>query len=1005
MAIFTVEKLTDSELEYPREFRVDPRWYAAQYPGARLAIENGLFEDAAEHYQREGARRGNQPSPFFAPRFVHLQLRQKGKSDQDDLREGLVENAAEHSMSPHWLFDEAFFLRQHPKVRDALDKRNLICSFLYFIRFCDQTEDRPGALFDPNFYLAQEGAIQSETPFSSYVTEQVASEIRTSHLFDPDFYRAANPDIGAQIGPGRPFNSSLHHFAEVGIFEGRACLPDFDRDYYLRAYPDIRDASENKRVSPVEHFLRHGMFEMRNPNKYFDTRFYLDRHPSVVDDIKQFGFAGPFEHFLAIGSKRGYRASPPLISMSIDEEAGKALFEKRAKVAAQNLFLGGRKLKFPRHDEVDISCIVPVFNKVDMTAHFLTQLRAVAADAEGPRIEVIVVDNGSTDRTVSIADWTENLVLVREDAPLGYTKACNLGARAARGKYLLFLNNDMEIAPDAITNAYETAQAEGVGVVGARIILTNGVLQEAGSIAWRDGSTLGYGRGESPTDGRFLFARDVDYCSGCFLMVERGLFEKLDGFSEDFSPGYYEETDLCARVWDEGRRVVYEPGAVVTHYEYASYSSGRPPTVSRAIMARHRERFVKRNPDFLARQAMPGPRNVAEASTRSGRPPHVLIFDDLLPDPRFGSGFVRSSTLVETFRRLGWRVTVWAADERSTRIEETLEEIGVSAIVATRAQRRLATFLATNGGDIDLMWVCRTHNFGTVRAETASWRQQNPDARMIGDTEAIAATREIEVEAVVGRSVDRDVEAMIRNELSAGEAMDALITVNALDHDAASAAVAKPVHVLGHTLPAAPTPRDFAARAGFLFCGAIHERESPNLDSLLWYAREVHPRIREAIPDATLAVVGYWRASVPPPKLLTETEGIELIGPVEDLRPHFDAARVFVAPTRFAGGVPHKVHQAMSLGLPSVVTPLLRAQLVEPGLSLADVPVLAPGELDGAAFAHCCVELYNDEEAWTALREDGLAFMRAHCSEERFAEALTDILEDLGFGKDRPNIA
>lgn len=997
MATFKLDGLTGGEAAFPAEFRVDEDWYARQYVGARLAIENGLYDDAADHFQQDGMRRAHDPCPFFSLRFVEQQLARAGKGGHDDVRHAFIRLAGELLLSPHWLFDELFFLRQFPEVRDALEKRNLICSFLHFIRTCDQTKVRPSALFDPSVYSAQDGAVPSSQPFTAFVREHARSEIRTSHLFDPEFYAAANPDVSSQIGPGKHFVSGLHHFAETGVFEGRVCIPDFDRDYYLRVYPDIRDASEAKRASPMEHFLRFGIFEMRNPNKYFDSQYYIERQPLVLDELKAMGLTGPFEHFLAVGSKRGYRASQPLISLAIEEEAGKALFEKRAKISAQNLFRSDRKLRFPVHKKIDISCIVPVYNKADMTAHFLTQLRGIAADSDGPCIEVIVVDNGSTDRTAQIDQWTENIVVVRESEPLGYTKACNLGAKVARGEQLLFLNNDMEIAPDAIANAFEVSRKPGVGAVGARIVLTNGVLQEAGSIAWRDGSTLGYGRGESPVDGRYLFRRDVDFCSGCFLMVRRDLFESLDGFSEEFSPGYYEETDLCARIWDRGERVVYEPGAVVTHYEYASYSSGRPPSVSRAIMARHRQYFVERNPRFLATRASPNLRNVIEASSRSGRPPHVLIYDDLLPDPKFGSGFVRSNTLVETFGKLGWRITYWATEERASDVEDQLEEMGVTTVVASRAKRRLSTYLATHGADIDVIWTCRTHNFAHVRGETMAWRQQNPRGRIVADTEAIAALRDLEVESIAGQADARGARQLVRNELSATEAMDAVVTVNEIDRNAARAAVYNPTYILGHTLPATPTPRTFDQREGFLFCGAIHEAESPNLDSLLWYVREVHPLIRDALPGATLSVVGYWRNTVRVPDALVSAEGVNMIGGVDDLGPYFDSARVFVAPTRFAGGVPHKVHQSLALGLPAVVTPLLRTQLVEPGQSIEDVPVLAPENLDAGAFAACCVELYNNEPRWTTLRARGVDHMSDHCSAERFSEALGTIVKDLGF--------
>ena len=75
-----------------------------------------------------------------------------------------------------------------------------------------------------------------------------------------------------------------------------------------------------------------------------------------------------------------------------------------------------------------------------------------------------------------------------------------------------------------------------------------------------------------------LFRRDVDFCSGVFLMTRTGLFKELGGFDEAFAPAYYEEVDYCMRLWEHGARVVYDPWIVVDHYEYGSAGSSRPIT-------------------------------------------------------------------------------------------------------------------------------------------------------------------------------------------------------------------------------------------------------------------------------------------------------------------------------------------------------------------------------------------------------------------------------------------
>ena len=136
----------------------------------------------------------------------------------------------------------------------------------------------------------------------------------------------------------------------------------------------------------------------------------------------------------------------------------------------------------------------------------------------------------------------------------------NQAAREAHGKYLLVLNNDAQLQPGALRSALTTiGSSPDIGAVGGRIILLDGTLQEAGSIIWRDGSCLGYGRGDDPFAPTYMFRRDVDYCSGAFLLTPRALWNQMGGFDEKYKPAYYEETDYCMRLWERGLRVVFDP--------------------------------------------------------------------------------------------------------------------------------------------------------------------------------------------------------------------------------------------------------------------------------------------------------------------------------------------------------------------------------------------------------------------------------------------------------------
>ncbi len=121
-----------------------------------------------------------------------------------------------------------------------------------------------------------------------------------------------------------------------------------------------------------------------------------------------------------------------------------------------------------------------------------------------------------------------------------------------------------------------------------------------------------------PTTPDVMFQRDVDYCSGAFLLTPSALFHELGGFDERFAPAYYEEADYCVRLWKRGYRVVYDPDAAIIHYEFGS--SAQSGDALRQQAANHAI-FVGQHRDWLARQFPASPLNLLAArAARSTSP-------------------------------------------------------------------------------------------------------------------------------------------------------------------------------------------------------------------------------------------------------------------------------------------------------------------------------------------------------------------------------------------------
>ncbi len=242
----------------------------------------------------------------------------------------------------------------------------------------------------------------------------------------------------------------------------------------------------------------------------------------------------------------------------------------------------------------------------------------------------------------------------------------------------------------------------------------------------------------------------------------------------------------------------------------------------------------------------------------------------------------------------------------------------------------------------------------------------------------------------------QEAEARIRAEIALVEAADLVITVSERERRVVNEFRPEvPVLVWGHSVATRePTP-GFDARRDILFVGNLGS--PPNMDAVLYLVQRVFPLVRERL-DCRLLLVGR----TPPVELrqaVAGQPGVELLTDVRDLAPVYDASRVFVAPTRFAAGIPLKVVEAMANGVPCVVSPLLADQLgLSPDPPAADPPAHPPAVsratarvataraataqlaaligADPAAFAERIVRLHEDRTLWEQVQAAAYALVR-----------------------------
>jgi GT2 family glycosyltransferase len=629
------------------------------------------------------------------------------------------------------------------------------------------------------------------------------------------------------------------------------------------------------------------------------------------------------------------------------------------------------------------SIIIPVFNKADLTFQCL---RSLLAEIDTTETEIIVVNNASVDETAEMLSYMGGLVSVIEN-PInrGFVEACNQGAAIARGKYLIFLNNDTVVLPGWLHNLVDTVEDDAqVGAVGSMLIFPDGRLQEAGGIVWNDGHAANYGWGESPENPRFNFAREVDYCSGASLLVRKDLFEQLGGFDMRFAPAYYEDTDLCFGVRSLGYKVMYQPASRLVHFEGGTAGRDLQSGYKR-FQEVNRPKFLQKWREVLEREHMERHRSNHEAASDRRRGARILVFDATLPVTELNAGTVRMAALVKMLAR-NFRTVFIPLDLSTSKDELVLGKHGIETAPLMDYKRLLRE------RRFEVAILSRPDVAGPL---LKSIRRTSRQTKIVFDTVDIHFVRFEREYALTGDSLFRERAQRYRAaEKRIAEGSDQVWCVTSEDEAALSAvAPGVPVRIVPTIHPVHARGKSFSERQGILFIGGFVHR--PNVDAVNYFVNEILPLVRKKLPDAIFFIVG---SSVPKEILQYNSENISVTGFVPNVGPLFESCRLFVAPLRYGAGIKGKVGQALSYGLP-VVTTSIGAE----GMRLRSGHE-ALIEDDAVGFANAVVRAYSDEVTWQQLSDEGYEHARKHFSLEAVQNQVQKALEELISPKSRNSI-
>lgn len=215
------------------------------------------------------------------------------------------------------------------------------------------------------------------------------------------------------------------------------------------------------------------------------------------------------------------------------------------------------------------SIIIPVFNKVEYTRDCLI---ALSENTDGENYEVIIVDNASSDGTREFLACLEGdiTILTNEKNP-GFAKACNQGAGIAKGRYLLFLNNDTIPQKRWLGEMLKVIDHDkGIAIVGSKLVYPDtGLIQHAGIVFGDIKEPYHIYKNlpaEHPAVNRL---EEFQAVTAACMLIDKKVFLDAGMFDEMYINGY-EDIDLCLKVRELGYKILYSPSSILCHAEFTS---------------------------------------------------------------------------------------------------------------------------------------------------------------------------------------------------------------------------------------------------------------------------------------------------------------------------------------------------------------------------------------------------------------------------------------------------
>ncbi len=478
-----------------RSILFDPAYYLKRYPDVAELGANPIL-----HYLNFGYLERRQPSVFFDPVYYESQFSNKQKEKLVPLIHYLTEGY-KAQLSPHPLFEPLFYIEQCPRLKEST--KNPYLDFLTENSHSTvQSSSTP--YFDPEYYNENYPEVKEKglNPYYHYIKTGIKNHLQPCLWFNTSWYQDRH-DL-----PANP----LTHYLVSGRKENNSPNPLFDPAFYTGNY-QVEDTPD-----PFLHFLKNGMTMNQKPCSWFDPGFYQKHYHKECVEVP------PLQHFLSTGLAHGFYPNKEICDLKV---------------------------------KPTISILVPVYNaEPGQLGNCIGSLLYQSY----PHWELCLADDCSTNETLRplLESWAAKdsrikLIFLKENS--GISKATNMAASLATGDYLGLLDNDDELAPEALAKLVTL-----ISTTGADLFYSDEDLIGADSRQYSIFRKPGFNR---------ELLLNHNYVTH-FVLTKRSLYEKVGGCDSQYDGA--QDLDLFLKLSEKAESIMHCP-EILYHWRASDSST------------------------------------------------------------------------------------------------------------------------------------------------------------------------------------------------------------------------------------------------------------------------------------------------------------------------------------------------------------------------------------------------------------------------------------------------